>query len=147
MFKSSMAPTGFEPATPGLKGQCSDQAELRSHRKPRRNCYLKLFHMKIKRQILSIHFPFLKKTKVGILLISFSSAISDSESTSTFPNLILSLYSSAHSVITGFIILQGPHHSAQKSTIQFPFSIFFSKSFPFNSITFPLINPQKQVCF
>ena len=26
-----MAPTGFEPATPGLKVQCSSQAELRSH--------------------------------------------------------------------------------------------------------------------
>ena len=26
-----MAPRGFEPPTPGLKVQCSDQAELRSH--------------------------------------------------------------------------------------------------------------------
>ena len=26
-----MAPKGFEPSTPGLKVQCSDQAELRSH--------------------------------------------------------------------------------------------------------------------
>ena len=26
-----MAPMGFEPTTPGLKVQCSDQAELRSH--------------------------------------------------------------------------------------------------------------------
>ena len=31
MVKGRMAPTGFEPATPGLKVQCSDQAELRSH--------------------------------------------------------------------------------------------------------------------
>ena len=27
----NMAPTGFGPATPGLKVQCSDQTELRSH--------------------------------------------------------------------------------------------------------------------
>ncbi len=27
-----MAPEGFEPPTPGLKVQCSDQAELRSHK-------------------------------------------------------------------------------------------------------------------
>ena len=26
-----MAPKGFEPSTPGLKVQCSNQAELRSH--------------------------------------------------------------------------------------------------------------------
>lgn len=26
-----MAPMGFEPTTPGLKVQCSSQAELRSH--------------------------------------------------------------------------------------------------------------------
>ncbi len=26
-----MTPKGFEPSTPGLKVQCSDQAELRSH--------------------------------------------------------------------------------------------------------------------
>ncbi len=26
-----MAPMGFEPTTPGLRVQCSDQAELRSH--------------------------------------------------------------------------------------------------------------------
>ena len=29
MFKSQMAPTGFEPATPGLKVQYSNRAELR----------------------------------------------------------------------------------------------------------------------
>ncbi len=26
-----MTPMGFEPTTPGLRVQCSDQAELRSH--------------------------------------------------------------------------------------------------------------------
>lgn len=28
---NEMAPRGFEPPTPGLKVQCSNQAELRSH--------------------------------------------------------------------------------------------------------------------
>lgn len=30
-IKVNMAPMGFEPTTPGLKVQCSSQAELRSH--------------------------------------------------------------------------------------------------------------------
>lgn len=30
-FGKNMAPTGFEPATPGLKVQYSNRAELRSH--------------------------------------------------------------------------------------------------------------------
>ncbi len=31
LSRIQMAPEGFEPPTPGLKVQCSDQAELRSH--------------------------------------------------------------------------------------------------------------------
>ena len=33
-----MAPTGFEPATPSLKGWCSNRAELRGHRNYREVC-------------------------------------------------------------------------------------------------------------
>ncbi len=39
-----MAPTGFEPATPGLKVQYSNRAELRSLSRLRKSCYLKLMY-------------------------------------------------------------------------------------------------------
>ncbi len=38
-----MAPTGFEPATPGLRVQYSDRAELRSHRKKSVRLFLNAF--------------------------------------------------------------------------------------------------------
>ena len=38
-----MVPRGFEPPTPGLKGRCSDQAELRNHPAGNKSIFLNAF--------------------------------------------------------------------------------------------------------
>src|SRR6266403_2708267 len=61
--------------------------------------------------------PFLKKSKAGIARILYLIERLWFSSTLTFATLITSAFSCATSSSSGAIILQGPHHSAQKSTI------------------------------
>ena len=65
---------------------------------------------------VSISSPLLNSSIVGIPLIWNLPGVSGFSSTSSFPIVILSLYSSDISSSMGPICLQGPHHSAQKST-------------------------------
>src|ERR1051326_6521697 len=60
--------------------------------------------------------PLLKTAKVGMLRTANCIGTCWLASTSIFANWILPLYSSASSSMEGATILQGPHHSAQKST-------------------------------
>lgn len=66
----------------------------------------------------STSWPALKNFMVGMLIIwYFADASSGCSSTLTLPTLTLPLYSSPICSMRGERILQGPHHSAQKSTI------------------------------
>src|SRR5918992_105336 len=60
--------------------------------------------------------PSLKKIKAGILRTPYFIAMAGLLSTSSLATLSLPVYSTARSCTAGAIILQGPHHSAQKST-------------------------------
>ena len=73
--------------------------------------------------IISIGAPSLNKIKVGILWIPNFWANSNSSSTFTFPTTALSPISAETSSNIGICTLQGPHHSAQKSTRVTPFEI------------------------
>src|SRR5271169_3120637 len=53
---------------------------------------------------------------VGMDWTSYLVASSDSSSTLSLPNSILSLYFAASLSTIGSMVLQGPHHTAQKST-------------------------------
>src|SRR5882762_9497900 len=59
----------------------------------------------------------LKKSKAGIARILYLSERLWFSSTLTFATFTASAFSRAISSSSGAIILQGPHHSAQKSTI------------------------------
>src|SRR5262245_38019263 len=59
--------------------------------------------------------PFLKRMRVGIPRMPNLGGVCGFSSMFSFATLILSLYSVAISSRIGAIILQGPHHSAQKS--------------------------------
>src|SRR5882757_2486958 len=61
--------------------------------------------------------PFLKKSNAGMARILYLDERLWFSSTFTFATLIASAFSRAISSSNGAIILQGPHHSAQKSTI------------------------------
>src|SRR5688500_16971864 len=60
--------------------------------------------------------PFLKMISVGMPLTLYFGAVTGLASTSSLTIFNLPAYSSANSSRTGAIILQGPHHCAQKST-------------------------------
>src|SRR5205085_10934682 len=60
--------------------------------------------------------PLLNTMRVGMLMTSYRRAVSGLSSTLSLPMVILPSCSLAISSSTGAIILQGPHHSAQKST-------------------------------
>ena len=66
--------------------------------------------------ILLVGTPSLKTIRVVILITSKRLAISASSSTFNFAICICYSCSEANSSKIGAIILQGPHHSAQKST-------------------------------
>jgi len=68
-----------------------------------------------------------------MLRMPYRVLISLLSSTSSLPMLTLPAYNSANSSTTGAIILQGPHHSAQKSTIKG--SAAFSHSSKFESVS------------
>src|SRR5438876_4203493 len=61
--------------------------------------------------------PFLKKSRAGMARMLYLRERLWFSSTLTFATLIVSTFSRAISSRSGAIILQGPHHSAQKSTI------------------------------
>src|SRR5947208_5765747 len=61
--------------------------------------------------------PFLKKSNAGMARMLYLNERLWFSSTFTFATLIASAFSRAISSSNGAIILQGPHHSAQKSTI------------------------------
>ena len=60
--------------------------------------------------------PFLNSNSVGMLMTENFVAVATFSSTSSLPMENLSACSVANSSRIGAIILQGPHHSAQKST-------------------------------
>src|SRR5664279_3248237 len=62
------------------------------------------------------YLPALKYSTVGIFLILYFAATSGQLSTSHFTTRTFPSYSWEISSIIGATILQGPHHSAQKST-------------------------------
>src|SRR5882672_10254521 len=66
--------------------------------------------------ICSATCPWLNKSNVGMARIPYSVANGCCSSMFTFPILMRPWNSSANSSRIGAIILQGPHHSAQKST-------------------------------
>ena len=76
----------------------------------------------------SISLPSLKKITVGIFITVYRMANSPSSSVLTFPTMALPSYFSARLSMTGPSIWQGPHQSAQKSTIiSLPSSRLLSK--------------------
>ena len=60
--------------------------------------------------------PLLKRIRVGMPLIPYFGAVLGLASTSILQTFSFYAYSLAISSRTGAIIIQGPHHSAQKST-------------------------------
>src|SRR5688572_5485717 len=86
--------------------------------------------------------PFLKIINVGMPLTLYFGAVTGLASTSSLTILSLPAYSSASSSSTGAIILQGPHHCAQKSTRTGPadFSTSSSKLASVTCDMFWLIN-------
>src|ERR1041385_3542025 len=72
--------------------------------------------------------PFLKKSSAGIARMLYLDERLWLSSTFTFATLTAPAFSRAISSSTGAIILQGPHHSAQKSTITGLSSCFSSRS-------------------
>ena len=65
----------------------------------------------------SISLPSLKKMTVGMFMTPYRMASSPSSSTLTLPTVTLPAYCRSSASMTGASILQGPHQSAQKSTI------------------------------
>lgn len=72
--------------------------------------------------------PFLKSNNVGIPRIPYLGGVSLFSSTLSLPTVTLPSNSSAISDKIGAIILQGPHHSAQKSTKTGPLALITSAS-------------------
>src|SRR5690625_3983552 len=77
--------------------------------------------------------PSFINNNVGILMTPNFPAVSWFSSTSNLTILTLSSISLSNSSRTGAIILQGPHHGAQKSAKTRPSAVSFSKSW---SVTF-----------
>merc|ERR1711991_161968 len=102
--------------------------------------------------------PFLNKSNVGIPLTLNLAGVSGLSSIFSLQILIFPSYSLANSSIIGEIDLQGPHHSAQKSTItgteHFKTSVSKLSSDMFvtncviniNKGNFRLINQRKHSC-
>src|SRR5664279_2930056 len=80
------------------------------------------------------YLPALKYSTVGIFLILYFAATSGQLSTSHFTTRTFPSYSWEISSIIGATILQGPHHSAQKST-NTGLSDFITRSSKFISFT------------
>jgi hypothetical protein len=78
---------------------------------------------------------------VGIERTPYLTAMSCSSSVFTLTILALPSKSSASSSTTGAIIRQGPHHGAQKSTIDTPSAMVASKSADVDSIYLAIILP------
>src|SRR3989344_454270 len=85
--------------------------------------------------VLSICFPSLKNTNVGIEITPNLWARSRLSSTFTFANFALSFISEATSSTAGDKILHGPHQTAQKSTTTLSSFMNLSKLFLSNSTT------------
>src|SRR5690606_33608154 len=93
---------------------------------------------------LSTTSPFFITSKVGMLITPNFAAVSWLSSTSSFTIFTLSPTSESNSSNTGAIILQGPHHGAQKSANTNPSFVsaskFWSVTFVIAIITPPIIN-------